>query len=489
MIPRTLGAACLLLVSPLAPPTLGVPVTGSLAGLAAQSQLTIGADARTGLEVTIYNSNIGLVKDTRSFSLARSGRVDVLLEDVAARVQAETVLPLSLTPKLDWVVLEQNYEYDLLTPNTLLAKYVGQPVRLVTYDSDNKVVNRQTATLLSLNEGPLYQVGKEIHIRHPGHVILPEVPEELVARPSLRWLVEGDKGKHTIQVSYLSGGLTWKADYVLKVNQAATGGDLTGWITLNNRSGIAYPDASVKLVAGDVHRAPPERRYPPVQARMELARVRPPEVTEEAFMEYHLYTIPWKTTLKHNQQKQVELLSRSGLGLERHYLVDVPANFVTGSRKGMSKLPVNVQLSFANTKANQLGDPLPGGIIRIYSEDRVGALQFAGEDRIDHTPRDEEVKVTLGRAFDLVCEVKQTEYEDLSNRINRRYESGFEVSLRNRKEQEAVTIGVLTHFTGEWQIRDSSHDYVREDAFTARFSIEVPAGKEVILNYRVRVTL
>ncbi len=183
--------------------------------LAAQSQLTIGADARTGLEVTVYNSNIGLVKDTRAFSLARGGRVEVLLEDVAAKVQAETVLPVSLTPQRQWAVLEQNYEYDLLSPSTLLAKYVGKPVRLVTYDADNKVVERQTATLLSLNEGPLYQVGEEIHIKHPGHVILPEVPEELVARPSLRWLVEGDKGKHTIHVSYLSGGLTWKADYVL----------------------------------------------------------------------------------------------------------------------------------------------------------------------------------------------------------------------------------------------------------------------------------
>jgi len=473
MKPRALGIACLLLLSQ----------------LAAQPQLTIGADDRTGLEVTIYNSNIGLVKDTRSFTLTRGGRAEVLLEDVAAKVQAETVLPVSQTPQKQWVVLEQNYEYDLLTPNTLLAKYVGRSVQLLTYDSDNQVVERQTATLLSLNEGPLYQVGKEIHIKHPGHVILPEVPEELVARPSLRWLVEGDKGRHTIQVSYLSGGLTWKADYVLKVNQATTSGDLTGWITLNNQSGIAYPDASVKLVAGDVHRAPPERRYPPVQARLELARVRPPEVTEEAFMEYHLYTIPWKTTLKHNQQKQVELLSRSELGLERHYLADVPASFVTASRKGKTKLPVNVRLSFVNTKANHLGDPLPGGIIRIYSEDQAGTLQFAGEDRIDHTPRDEEVKVTLGKAFDLVCEVRQTEYEDLSDRRTRRYESGFEISLRNRKEQDAVTIGVLAHFPGEWQIRDSSHDYTKEDAFTARFPVKVSAGKEVILSYSVRGTL
>ncbi len=298
------------------PRALGVAVLLILSQLAAQSQLTIGADARTGLEVTIYNSNIGLVKDTRTFSLAKGGRVEVLLEDVAAKVQAETVLPISLTPQRQWMVLEQNYEYDLLTPNTLLAKFVGKPVRLLTYDINNKVVDRQTATLLSLNQGPLYQVGKEIHIRHPGHVILPEVPDELVARPSLRWLVEGDKGRHTIQVSYLSGGLTWRADYVLKVDHAVTTGDLTGWITLNNQSGIPYPEAVVKLVAGDVHRVRPGVR--PRLAREALAFAAPrKEVSEEAFLEYHLYTIPWKTTLKHNQQKQVELLSSSGVALER----------------------------------------------------------------------------------------------------------------------------------------------------------------------------
>ena len=472
MIPRPLGAVTLLLLS----------------ALAAQPPLTIGADARTGLEVTIYNSNIGLVKDTRTFSLTRGGRQEILLEDVAARVQAETVLPVSLTPRRSWVVLEQNYEYDLLTPNTLLAKYVGKPVRLITYDSDNKVVDRQTATLLSLNEGPLYQVGKEIHLRHPGHVILPEVPEELVARPSLRWLVEGDKGKHTVQVSYLSSGLTWKADYVLKVDQEVKKGDLTGWITLNNRSGIAYPDASVKLVAGDVQRVT-ARPAPPVRARLEMATRRAPKVEEEAFMEYHLYTIPWKTTLKHNQQKQVELLSRSGVALARQYSVEIPPGFATGPLRGKSKLPVNVRLSFANTKANRLGEPLPGGIVRIYSEDQAGTLQFAGEDRIDHTPRDEEVKVTLGRAFDLVCEVRQTAYEDLGDRRVRRYESGLEVSLRNRKEQGAVTIAVRARFPGEWRIKDSSHDYDREDAFTARFAVQVPAGEEVILSYTVRVTL
>jgi len=454
----------------------------------ALAQTTIGAAARTGLEVTIYNSNIGLVKDTRAFSLPKGGRVELLLEEVATQLQAETVLPVSLTPSQGWVVLEQNYEYDLLSPNTLLAKYVGQRVQLVTYDADNKVVERKQATLLSLSGGPLYQVGKDIHIAHPGHVILPEVPEELVARPSLRWIAEAARGKHTVQISYLTGGLTWKADYVLKVDQAAAKGDLTGWITLNNTSGIPYPEAAVKLVAGDVHRVRPERGRP-APVRMELAMRRAPEVTEEAFMEYHLYTIPWKTTLKQNQQKQVELLSRSGVGLTRQYVVDIPQRLTTARAGGESKPPVNVRLSFDNTKANQLGDPLPAGIVRIYSEDRSGGLQFAGEDRIAHTPRDEQVEITMGRAFDLVAEVRQTTFEDLSDRRNRRYEHGVEVRLRNRKEQGAVTIDVRAHFPGEWQMRAKSHDFVKYDAFTAQFSIKVPVGKEVILRYTVRVTL
>jgi hypothetical protein len=278
-----------------------------LSGLAAQAPLTVGSDTRTDLHVTVYNSNIGLVKDTRSFSLTRSGRLEVLLEDVASRVQSETVLPLSLTPEIALTVLEQNYEYDLLTPNTLLEKYVGKTVQLVTYNADNQVVERKSGTLLSTNQGPVFQVGKDIHVNHPGHVILPEVPDELVARPSLRWMVEGEKGSHTVQVSYLTNGLSWKADYVLKVNQDATLGDLTGWITVNNESGIAYPEVSLKLVAGDIHRVQPprlRREIRPVRA-MEAVVTAMPE--EEEFMEYHLYTIPWKTTLKNNQQKQIKL--------------------------------------------------------------------------------------------------------------------------------------------------------------------------------------
>jgi hypothetical protein len=309
-----------------------------------------------------------------------------------------------------------------------------------------------------------------------------------VARPSLRWLADGEKGNHTIQVSYLSGGLNWKADYVIKVNQAVTAGDLTGWITLSNESGIAYPNASLKLVAGDVHRVRPEAR--PRLAREMLATAVPKRgVTEETFMEYHLYTIPWKTTLKQNQQKQVELLSRAGIALSRHYTVDIPPSWPQSHRQGKSKRPVNVRLSFSNSSANNLGEPLPAGIVRIYSEDQAGTLQFAGEDRIDHTPRDEEVMVTLGKAFDLVAEVLQTEFEDLSDRRNRRYESGFEVSLRNRKEQESATIDVLAHFPGEWQMRESSQDYVKEDAFTAKFTVDVSAGEERKVMYKVRVTL
>lgn len=459
-----------------------------LTGLAAQTPLTVGADTRKDLHVTVYNENIGLVKDTRSFSLARSGRLELLLEDVASRIQSETVLPVSLTPENSLVVLEQNYEYDLLTPNTLLEKYVGKTVQLVTYNADNQVVERKSGTLLSTNQRPVFQVGKDIHINHPGHVILPEVPDELVARPSLRWIVQGERGDHIVQVSYLTSGLSWKADYVLKVNQDATLGDLTGWITVNNESGIAYPDASLKLVAGDVHRVERQlrRRDRRPALAMEALEVALPK--EEAFMEYHLYTVPWKTTLKDNQQKQIKLLSHTGISVERRYGTTIPQHIVRAPQSGPLELPVNVQVVFQNTEGNQMGVPLPEGIVRIYSEDQAGTLQFAGEDQIDHTPKDEEVRLTLGKAFDLVVEARQTGFER-SGITRQRLDSGYEVKLRNRKEEGDVTINIYARLLGDWEIREKSHDYVKVDAFTARFPVNVLAGKEVVLTYSVRVTI
>jgi hypothetical protein len=458
-----------------------------LSGLGAQAPLSVGSDTRTDLHVTVYNSDIGLVKDTRSFSLTRSGRLEVLLEDVASRVQSETVLPLSLTPEIALTVLEQNYEYDLLTPNTLLEKYVGKTIQLVTYNADNQVVERKSGTLLSTNQGPVFQVGKDIHVNHPGHVILPEVPDELVARPSLRWMVEGDKGSHTVQVSYLTSGLSWKADYVLKVNQDATLGDLTGWITVNNESGIAYPDASLKLVAGDVHRVerqPMKRGRRPVLAIMAEGAALP---EEEAFMEYHLYTVPWKTTLKENQQKQIKLLSHTGVAVERRYGTTIQQYVIRAPQSGPLELPVNVQVVFQNTDENQMGVPLPKGIVRIYSEDQAGTLQFAGEDRIDHIPKDEEVRLTLGKAFDLVVEARQTGFER-SGLARQRLDSAYEVKLRNRKEEGNVTINVYARLFGDWEIREESHEYMKVDAFTVRFPVAVPAGQEVVLTYDVRVT-
>ena len=467
--------------------TVTIAISICFASLNAQDVLTVGSDTRTDLHVTVYNANIGLVKDTRTFTLNRSGRIEVLLEDVASRIQSETVLPVSLTPENPLAVLEQNYEYDLLTPNTLLDKYIGKTVQLVTYNADNQVEERSSGTLLSTNQGPIFRVGKDIHIKHPGHVILQEVPDELVASPSLRWLVEGAKGSHIIQVSYLTGGLSWKADYVLKVNQDATLGDLTGWVTVNNESGIAYPDASLKLVAGDVHRVEPprpKRGVRPVLA-LEAMEVALPE--EETFMEYHLYTIPWKTTLKDNQQKQIKLLSHTGISVERRYGATIQQYIVQAPQSGPLQLPVSVQAVFRNTEENQLGIPLPKGVVRIYSEDQMGTLQFAGEDRINHVPRDEEVRLTMGKAFDLVVEARQTSF-DRSGITRPRLDSGYEVRLRNRKETDDVTINIYARLYGDWEIRESSHDYLKVDAFTARFPVSVPSGEEIVLTYSVRIT-
>ncbi|MCK4578213.1 MAG: DUF4139 domain-containing protein [Candidatus Marinimicrobia bacterium] len=456
----------------------------SIAFLNAQTAIPVSAADRTGLEVTIYNQNLGLVKDTRTFKLAKGGRVELLLEEVAPKVQTETVLPVP-QGKGRFTVLEQNYEYDLLTPRTLLSKYVGKQVELLTYDQNNKLVERKKATLLSLNEKAIYQVGNDIHIEHPGEVVLPEVPDDLVARPSLRWLAEADKGSHTVQISYLTGGMSWKADYVLKVNPDKSSADITGWITLNNESGIAYPDAAVKLVAGTIHRAGPKKR--PRREGLQLAMRAAPQVREEAFMDYHLYTIPWSTTIGHKQQKQVELLSQTGIAVEQEYTVSIVGAAPGRQRSSDPKRPVMTTFNFRNSAANKLGMPLPAGIVRIYSADQAGSLQFAGEDRIGHTPRDEPVRLTAGQAFDLVAEMRRTNYQNLGSRDQIKYEQSTEVALRNRKPKGSARIKVYARFNGDWDIQKSNQDFVKEDAFTALFTVDVPAGKEVKITYTARV--
>ena len=439
---------------------------------------------QTDVAVTVYNSNRALVRDTRKLTLPQ-GEVALEFGDVAEQIMPQTVSLRSITEAGSLAILEQNYEYDLMSQQKLLEKYVGKDVRLINKNKDLDFYE-VNARLLSVNDGPVYEIDGDIYLGHPGTVVLPEIPEALIARPTLRWLVNNAAPEQTVEVAYLTNGLSWSADYVVTLNQEETELGLEGWVTLNNNSGATYDNAQLKLVAGDVNTVPQNARYdmqPMMESRAMAAA--PAPMREESFSEYHLYTLPRRTTIKENQSKQVSLLTAEAVGVEKQYELHGPGYYFYRPMQGQEMPTENagVYLRFQNEEGNHLGMPLPAGVMRVYKADSEGMLQFAGEDRIEHTPRNEEVKLQIGKAFDIVADRKQTDFQNLpGNRV----ESAYEIELRNRKEIP-VTIAVIETVRGDWQVLEASHEHTKEDAFTLRFDVDIPADGEVTVTYRVRI--
>jgi hypothetical protein len=440
-----------------------------------------GLGDQQNVAVTVYNNNLALVRDTRELSLP-TGELELLFSGVAQQIKPETVALKPIDNPGSIQILEQNYEYDLISPQKLMEKYVGRNVRLVNFSND---IGFQSvdATLLSVNQQPVYEVAGEIYLGHPGNVVLPEIPENLIARPSLVWMVRNQQGRQTIEATYLTQGMSWRADYVITLNRAETQMDLAGWVTLDNQSGAAYENAELKVVAGEVNVAQPKMDMRGGRVMAEAAMAAPPQMQQEAFGEYHLYTLPRRTTIKENQSKQVSLLTAEAIQVEKQYEVRGQQQFYWNRIGDVPDQPVSAFLVFQNEEDNNLGMPLPAGIMRVYQEDRSGALQFSGEDRIDHTPKDEEVKIRLGESFDLVAERRQTDFTRIAQGVT---ESAFEITLRNHKEND-VTIDVVEPMTSDWTILQASHDHDKRDAFTAVFTVDVPADGETVVTYRVRV--
>jgi hypothetical protein len=443
---------------------------------------SIGRDTRTDVAVTVYTEDLGLVKDTRRFAIA-AGESVIRFEDVAAKIDPRTVAIRSITEPDRLAVIEQNYVFDLISPATLMEKYVGHEVELV--ETDQQLQTRTTkATLLSTNDGYVYRIGDGIAVGHPGRVVLPQLPEELYARPTLLWRL-GNSGAatHTVEVSYLTAGLGWTADYVLVVSADDATGTLGGWVTLTNRSGARYDDANVKLVAGRINRATPPERLRPMEAQMARAA---PTFAEEAFFEYHLYSLDRRTTIAENENKQMRLLGADGVQLKKRYvLVGKPAWYRSRVGDLGRDLPVGVVLEFENTAANHLGMPLPAGTVRLYKQDKSGAEQLIGEDRIGHTPKDEKVTLEAGDAFDVVATRTQTDYRVIDVKPYDA-EAAFAVTLRNHKP-EPVTVTLREPVGGEWAVVASSVPPVHVDAGTLGFEVVVPANGETALTYRLRV--
>ena len=449
---------------------------------AAQQAGTSTLDDQTELAVTVYNSDIALVRDVRNLDLSR-GTFDLHFMDIAATVNPATVHFRSLSEPSRVRVLEQNYEYDLLEPEKLLRKYVGRDVTLV------RGTGETTAHLISYNSAPIWRINGEIVTgMQADHIRFPELPGNLYSRPTLIWTLENNGGaRHRVEASYLAGKLSWNADYVLTVARDDKAADIDGWVTVTNGSGTSFNNAKLQLVAGDLNRV--RQAIDRLQmARGDLAEKVAAPMAQEAFSDYHLYTLARKTTINNNETKQVSMLGASGFQVQKRYVVDGQTYYYRNAQHPGAPIKdvVQVYYQFKNEESAGLGMPMPSGTVRVYQADSGGGVQFVGEDRIDHTPKDETIKLKIGNAFDVVAERKQTDFQRYQLAANT-FEMAYEITLRNHKPIP-VTVEVNEPIGGTWRMLESSLPFVKTSSSAAQFMVAVAADQTVVLKYRVRVT-
>lgn len=480
-------AAALVIVSlPLAYAARPAKLVGSAAP---PEQNTSTLDDQTDLALTVYNSDLALVRDVRNVQLP-SGSFDLRFMDIAATVNPATVHFRSLTEPSHLDVVEQNYEYDLLEPEKLLRKYVGRDVTLVRTRTDNGTTSEEEvkARLLSYNNAPVWRIGNEIVTgMHADHIRFPELPNNLYTHPTLIWTLENSGGaRHRVETSYLARQLAWNADYVLTVGRDDRAADLDGWVTLTNGSGTSFRNAKLQLVAGDLNIV--RQTLDKLQSRADapMAAAAPRAMTQEAFSDYHLYTLDRKTTINNAETKQVSMLSGTNVPVQKRYVVEGQQWYYHNGRHSGAPIKDVVQVFYQmrNGEKSSLGMPMPAGTVRVYQADSRGGVQFVGEDRIQHTPKDEVVNLKIGNAFDVVCERKQTDFQQIGSNV---YEFEYEITLRNHKGN-AVTIEVNEPIGGTWRMLRSSREWKKTDAWAAQFIVPVAVDGTSVLKYRTRVT-
>jgi hypothetical protein len=455
---------------------------------AAGGDQTTSLSDQTDLAVTVYNSNIALVRDVRQLALP-GGAFRLKFMDIAATVNPATVHFRSLTDPEKLGVIEQNYEYDLLEPAKLLHKYVGKEVTLVRSYMDNNTTKREEikATLLSDNNGPVWKIGNDIVTgMYSEGYRFPEVPANLYERPTLLMLLENSGAhKQQIEASYLATNLSWNADYVLTVARDDKAADLDGWVTLANNSGTAFRNARLQLVAGDLNRLPENARRDMVMSKAAVVTGGVAnQFQQESFSEYHLYTLGRRTSVEDKETKQISLLQGSGVPVEKIFVVNGQNFYYHNQQNPGSPLkdPVMVFYKFKNEEKAGLGMPLPAGNVRVYQKDSKGGVLFVGEDRIDHTPKDENVTVHIGNAFDVVAERKQTDYKRIDTHV---WEMEFEITLRNHKDTPIV-VQVNEPIGGDWDMLSSTYKYTKTSAWAAQFNVSVDKNGTSVLKYRIR---
>ncbi len=440
------------------------------------------------LDLTVYGENLGLVREVRRFDL-EEGLNEIAFTDVASRIRPTTVHVVSLTDPDETLLLEQHFAYDIVSTRQLLQRHIDLPISLTTRDGET-----HTGTLLSGEEDIILGTDDGITILRLEHVqqfTFPELPDGLVTRPTLQWLLQtGLAGPHDLQVAYLTGGISWQADYIALLGSDNDELSLTGWVSVDNRSGATYENARLKLIAGDVAQVTPDIA-PAMAEDMVMRAVPEVQVEQRAFFDFHLYEVPRPVTIGDRQTKQIEFARAPEVDVEREYVVQFtrPIFVRLGSAitdpNRVTREPMNAEIRILvmNDEESGLGMPLPQGIVRVYQEDVDGSAQFVGEDRIRHTPRGEEISLTLGRAFDILAERTPTAFRQLGER---QIEETIRIDIRNQQD-EAVTVRVIEHLfrAHDADVIETSMEFEEIDANTIAFEVEIDAEGTATLEYTV----
>ncbi len=452
---------------------------------------------RTKVDLTIYNQNLSLIREERTIPFTK-GLGTVVIPDIPATIDGTSLHFLSLTDPMSVRVLEQNYQYDLVSREKILERYIGQEIefggvkgKLLAAGSRSYVGDRASIGLVA-------EINGKIQFDPPGQITLPKLPDGLILKPQLQWLVECTRpGEHKTEISYLAGQLSWSANYVALLDKDDARLDLTGWVTLTNNSGTSFRDAGLKLVAGDVNLVRQQFDNLRMAGKMAMNEAAmPPQFAQSELFEYKLYTLQRHTDLATNETKQIELVSGKDVTAKKQFIYDGLAdswrswyNNVSYRNQQsfgeQSNTKVGTYVTFRNAKASGLGIPLPKGTIRVYKRDDDGKEQFIGEDQIDHTPKDEEVRLYLGNAFDLVGERAQTDFRSSVDR--RMVEETITIKVRNHKS-EAAEVVIYEHpwRWNEWKVVKSTTEYTKVDQSTLKFPVKIGKDGEAVVTYTIR---
>ena len=485
----------------------------------------MGSAALAEPSLTIYNQNFAVVRGRLGLDLAR-GINEVRVTDITAHLEPDSVILRDPQGKHAIQILEQNYRADPISQGLLLSLYEGKEIDFL---SDDKIIrgkiirsgyvphqsgmqrygyqyaSRQMSYAGGATGQPIIEVDGKLRFSLPGQPLFPSLADDTILKPTLHWVLEANKkARFDAELSYVTGGMSWEADYSMLAQEAGDTINVIGWVTMDNQSGKTFENARIKLMAGDVSKIQEEDRLRydinGYGGYAETEAWRPP-VSEKAFEDYHLYTLNRTTTLRDRETKQVEFLRADGVEAQRLYVYDGVKidyrryrgysweNIRHNREYGTQCNPkVWVMREFKNSKENNLGMPLPRGLVRFYRRDDDGQLEFTGENFIDHTPRDETVRVYTGNAFDLIGERRRVDYQIDTSR--NWLDESFEIKVRNHKEKDSVEIRVVEHLYRwiSWEVVEKSHTFLKTDSQTIEFRIEIPAGEEKVVTYKVHYT-